>query len=182
MIKIAARHLGDALELDTVTYSDERGFFVELGRRSEFDQIGIPPLVQTNLSSSRRGVMRGIHYQVPPNVQGKLVSVMSGEIWDVAVDLRRSSPTFAEWAGVTLSSDAMNMLWVPPGFGHAFVALSDRALVMYRTTAEFDPSADRSLAYDDPTIAIDWPTSDVRVSVSDKDRNAPRLGEAEVFA
>ncbi|MGI9584005.1 MAG: dTDP-4-dehydrorhamnose 3,5-epimerase [Acidimicrobiia bacterium] len=182
MIRVAASHMGEVLELEATTYSDDRGFFVELGRTAEFDRIGLPPLVQTNLSSSHRGVVRGIHYQMPPNVQGKLVSVPSGEIWDVAVDLRKSSRTFGKWVGVSLSSERMNMLYVPPGFGHGFVARSAPALVMYRTTAEFDPEADRSLAFDDPTIAIDWPRQSEGFSVSEKDRGAPRLADADVFA
>ncbi|MGI9529484.1 MAG: dTDP-4-dehydrorhamnose 3,5-epimerase [Acidimicrobiia bacterium] len=182
MIRIAACHLEEVLELETVTYEDERGFFVELGRSAEFETIGLPPLVQTNLSSSHRGVLRGIHYQLPPKVQGKLVSVLSGEIWDVAVDLRQSSPTFGEWVGVSLSSELMNMLYVPPGFGHGFVALSEPALVMYRTTAEFDSDADRAVAFDDPTIAVAWPAHSGELSVSAKDRRAPRLGDADVFA
>ena len=182
MIRVVASHMGEVLELETTTYADDRGFFVELGRTVEFDAIGLPPLVQTNLSSSHRGVLRAIHYQLPPNVQGKLVSVLSGEIWDVAVDLRRSSGTFGEWVGVTLSSERMNMLYVPPGFGHGFVARSEPALVMYRTTAEFDPEADRSIAFDDPTIAIDWPPDAEEFSVSEKDQRAPRLVAADVFA
>jgi dTDP-4-dehydrorhamnose 3,5-epimerase len=182
MLSVIGDHLGGVIELRADVFGDERGRFLELGRDSEFDALGMPRFVQTNVSVSRRGVLRGIHYQLPPHPQGKLVTVLDGAIWDVGVDLRRGSPTFAAWVGVTLDAESANLLYVPPGFGHGFVTMSDSALVMYRTTAYFDPDADRAVAHDDPLLGIEWPDTGAPVELSDKDREAPSVRDAELFA
>ena len=182
MLSVTATHLDGLVELRADVFGDDRGRFLELGRDSEFAAFGFPPFVQTNVSHSRRGVLRGIHYQLPPNPQGKLVAVLDGAVWDVGVDLRRSSETFRSWVGVTLDADTANLLYVPPGFGHGFITMSDRAIVMYRTTAVFDPDADRAVAHDDPDLGIDWPDPGVPLELSDKDRAAPTVTEASLFA
>jgi len=169
------------LEFLPARFTDDRGFFRELGRLSEFEELGIPPFVQDNESSSRLGVMRGIHYQIEPHEQGKLVRAVAGRIWDVAVDLRRSSDTFLEWVGVELDAERSNMLWIPPGFGHAFLALTDAATITYRTTAEYHAESDRCVAFDDPKIGIEWPELGVKFIVSEKDRSARSVGSADLF-
>lgn len=172
--------LDGVADITCTTFEDARGFFRELGRASEFDALGIPPLVQDNESRSRRGVLRGIHYQASPSPQGKLVRAVSGRVLDVAVDLRRSSPTFLDWHASELDAEKSNMLWIPEGFGHAFLALTDPAVVHYRVTAEFHPDLDRAIAFDDPDIGIDWP--DVGgLELSPKDRAAPRVADADLF-
>lgn len=160
---------------------DDRGFFRELGRRSEFESLAIPQFVQDNESSSGLGVMRGIHYQLTPHAQGKLVRAVSGRLFDVAVDLRRSSDTYLAWVGIELDSELSNMLWIPSGFGHAFVAMTDPAVIHYRTTSEYHAESDRTVAYDDPDIGIVWPDVGANFVVSAKDRTAPRVGDAETF-
>ena len=181
MIRQVNQYANGITEYSCQVFGDDRGRFLELGRDSELAALGLPPFVQLNVSDSARGVLRGIHYQLPPSPQGKLVAVLAGSIWDLGVDLRRSSPTFGEWTGVEISAEAANLLFVPEGFGHGFVVLSEHATVLYRTTAEFDPETDRSLAFDDPTIGITWPDTVGEFTVSAKDRAAPHLAEAELF-
>ncbi|MCB9828386.1 MAG: dTDP-4-dehydrorhamnose 3,5-epimerase [Planctomycetes bacterium] len=159
---------------------DVRGHFLEAYKRSAFEAAGITaPFVQENLSRSARGVLRGIHYQLPPHAQGKLVQVMAGSVFDVCVDLRRSSPTFGRWLGRTLEAERHEMLYIPAGFGHGFVVLSEAADVSYRCTAEYAPASERGVRWDDPDLAISWPVSDPLVSA--KDAALPRLEEADVF-
>jgi len=159
--------------------ADRRGWFLESFRGQEFEAAGIQgPFVQDNCSLSRGGVLRGIHYQLPPSEQGKLVWVPRGEVWDVCVDLRRGSPSFGHWFGTTLSDENHLMLWVPPGFGHGFVALSDEALTLYKCTAVYDREAERGVRWDDPDLAIDWPIRDV--ILSEKDAALPPLAKADV--
>lgn len=163
-------------------HKDERGFFSELFSAEKFSQAGLPAdFVQDNHSGSTRGVLRGLHYQLH-DPQGKLVSVIRGEVFDVAVDLRRSSETFGRWCGARLSGENKHQLWIPPGFGHGFLVLSDWADVLYKVTEPFAPEWDRSLRWDDPTIGIGWPL-DANASplLSTKDAQAPFLTEAEVF-
>ena len=140
------------------------------------------PFVQDNHSRSARGVLRGLHYQLPPMAQGKLVRVVSGEIYDVAVDIRRGSKTFGQWFGVTLSADNKRQLWVPPGFAHGFVVTSDTADVIYKVTAYYSPEHDRGIRWNDPDIGIEWPLAGLQPLLSGKDTNAPLLKDAEVFA
>jgi dTDP-4-dehydrorhamnose 3,5-epimerase len=161
-------------------FGDERGFFMELFRGSWFDELGLDgSFVQDNFSRSARGVLRGLHYQVV-EPQGKLVRVVQGEIFDVAVDLRRSSPNFGKWVGLTLSADNKQALWIPPGFAHGFYTLSEIAEVLYKCTAYYAPWHDRNLRWDDPTLAIDWPLR-APVQLSAKDAQAPWLHDAELF-
>ena len=161
-------------------FDDPRGYFLESYKRSEFEAAGIDDdFRQDNVSVSTRGVLRGIHYQLPPHAQGKLVGVARGEVWDVCVDLRRDSPTFGEWCGVSLKDHEHTLLYVPPGFGHGFVVLSETAWFVYKCTREYAPGAERGIRWDDPDLAIDWPLSDV--TVSEKDAALGAFSEAEVF-
>ena len=163
-------------------FGDDRGFFLETYKQSAFEAAGIPgPFVQDNQSRSARGVLRGIHYQVPPHAQGKLVWVTEGAVWDVCADLRRSSPTFGQWSGVHLRAEEHTMLYLPPGFGHGFVVLSDTADFLYKCTAEYSPAAERGVRWDDPDLAIDWPLEGLDVTVSTKDAALPLLADVEVF-
>lgn len=158
-------------------FADERGFFMEFYKQSEFTEAGINlTFVQDNHSRSRKGVLRGLHYQLHPKAQGKLVRCMRGKIWDVAVDIRRGSPTYAKWVSVELSEDNKYMLWIPPGFAHGFIALEDSDM-MYKCTAEYDPNLDRGIIWNDPTIGIKWPLNEP--ILSGKDSRLPTLNEAE---
>ena len=162
-------------------HGDHRGFFMETWRRQDFIDAGIDAdFVQDNHSKSSRGILRGLHYQVH-DPQGKLVRAVAGSIFDVAVDLRRSSPRFGQWYGVELSAENKQLLWVPPGFAHGFYVLSDTAEVCYKCTTYYQPAHDRSLAWNDPDIGVAWPLHG-EVGLSDKDRQAPRLRDADTFA
>ena len=167
--------------VEPVIHGDSRGFFVESWTRKAFEEAGIhASFVQDNHSRSARGVLRGLHYQLG-KPQGKLVRVTRGAVFDVAVDLRRSSPDFGRWTGVLLSGDNKKMLWIPPGFAHGFLALEDETDFLYKCTDYFSPGEERAIAWNDPDIAIDWPLDGLEPIVSDRDRNAPRLAEAEVY-
>ena len=159
-------------------HRDERGFFQESFRASVFADAGIrEAFVQDNFARSRRGVLRGLHYQLPPAAQGKLVGVTSGTIFDVAVDLRVDSPSYARWLGRRLDAESGELLWIPAGFAHGYVVLSDAADVHYKVTAEYEPTLDRGIRWDDPAIAVEWPVEDP--VVSEKDRAQPTLAAAE---
>lgn len=154
-------------------FEDERGFFLETFNAGVFEECGLPVnFVQDNHSRSSRGVLRGLHYQFP-TWQGKLVRVVNGEIFDVAVDIRPESPTFGQWYGVNLSGENKQQLYIPPGYAHGFCVLSDTVDVTYKCTSLYVPSEDAGVRWDDPDIGIDWPISDPLVS--EKDRNAPLL-------
>jgi dTDP-4-dehydrorhamnose 3,5-epimerase len=177
--------LDDVKILEPRVFRDSRGFFLESYNQRTFADLGLPVnFVQDNHSRSERGVLRGIHYQlVQP--QGKLVRAVRGEIFDVAVDLRRSSPQFGSWAGVSLSEQNHRMLWVPAGFGHGFLVLSEIAEVLYKATDFYAPQSERSLLWNDPEVGIEWPdlgTFQNGPSLSAKDMAGKRLAEAEVFA
>ena len=160
-------------------FADGRGFFMETFKASDFEAAGIEgPFVQDNQSLSARHVLRGLHYQLPPRVQGKLVRVLDGNVWDVAVDLRRSSSTFGKWFGIELSAENKAMLWVPPGFAHGFLTLSSRAHVLYKCTDEYSRDHEAGIRWDDQSLAIQWPAR--RVIVSDKDRSLPPLSEVNL--
>ncbi len=162
---------------------DERGEFLETWQADKFRDIDIDiGFVQDNQSSSRRRVLRGLHYQLPPHAQAKLVRVVSGEVFDVAVDVRRSSPTFGRWAGRTLSDATHQMLWIPEGFAHGYVALSDDAIIAYKASAVYAVDAERSLRWDDPEIGIEWPELDGGPILSPKDRDAPVMADADMFS
>jgi dTDP-4-dehydrorhamnose 3,5-epimerase len=160
-------------------FEDARGFFMEVYRQSEFAAHGIgSAFVQDNYSHSvSRGVLRGLHYQKPPRVQGKLVLVVRGAIFDVAVDIRRGSPTYGQWVGVELSDTQRGMLWVPPGFAHGFCVLSDGADVVYKCTEEYDPALDGTIRWNDPEINVRWPID--RPILSPKDASAPLLRDLD---
>ncbi|MBF8776591.1 dTDP-4-dehydrorhamnose 3,5-epimerase [Pseudomonas fulva] len=163
-------------------FGDERGFFYESFNARVFNEIigQQATFVQDNHSRSTRGVLRGLHYQLPPHAQGKLVRVVKGEVFDVAVDIRRSSPTFGKWVGAQLSAQNHNQLWIPPGFAHGFVTLSETAEFLYKTTDFYSPQSERCIAWDDPDIAIDWPI-DYSPSLSAKDRLGAALYKAKHF-
>ena len=164
------------LILDPKVFGDERGFFMETYRANRYAELGIPvPFVQDNLSYSRRGVLRGLHVQ-HPHAQGKLVQVMSGEVFDVAVDIRRGSPTFGRWVGATLSGENRRQFWIPPGFAHGFLVTGDSALFIYKNTDYYSPETELGLRWDDPEIGIDWPLEGTP-ELSAKDSVAACLSE-----
>lgn len=161
-------------------FGDERGFFMESYRKSLFQANGITPeFIQDNHSKSAKGVLRGLHYQLDPKAQGKLVRCVSGAVFDVAVDIRRGSPTFGKWFGCELSAENKYMLWIPAGFAHGFVTLKDDTEFLYKTTGEYAPECDRGIKYDDPAIGIDWPVLG-ELLLSDKDQKQPLLRAAEI--
>jgi len=172
----------DVVLLTPKVFGDDRGFFYESFNARAFEAAtGLnPDFVQDNHSRSVKGVLRGLHYQLAPHAQGKLVRVVQGEVFDVAVDIRRASPTFGQWVGAVLSAENKNQLWIPPGFAHGFVTLSDTAEFLYKTTDVYSPECERCIAWDDPTIAIDWPI-DYAPSLSVKDQLGVALTEADVF-
>ncbi|MGQ9686854.1 MAG: dTDP-4-dehydrorhamnose 3,5-epimerase [Thiobacillaceae bacterium] len=173
--------LSGVLILKPKVFGDERGFFMESYNRRVFAELGLPTdFVQDNHSRSVRGVLRGLHYQIQ-QPQGKLVRVVRGAVYDVAVDLRRSSPTFGRWEGVELSEDNRRMLWIPPGFAHGFLVLSDYADFLYKTTDFYAPEHERCIAWNDPAIGIAWPLEGEPV-LSAKDRAGKALAQAEVYA
>lgn len=172
----------DVLVLSPKVFGDTRGFFFESFNARDFRELtGLDvEFVQDNHSKSAKGVLRGLHYQIQ-HPQGKLVRVVQGEVFDVAVDLRKSSPTFGQWVGEMLSAENRKQLWVPPGFAHGFVVLSDSAEFLYKTTDYWYPEHERSLLWSDPTVAISWPI-DTAPQLAAKDAAGKLLGEADVFA
>ena len=172
--------LPDVVVLEPVVYEDARGYFFEAWNARAFKEAtGLDrEFVQDNQSRSQRDVLRGLHYQLP-NPQGKLVRVIRGAIWDVAVDIRRSSETFGDWVGVELTSDNRKCLWVPEGFAHGFAVLSDEAEVLYKTTAYYDREADRGVRFDDPAFGVEWPIDNP--TLSDKDEALPFSDIAILF-
>ena len=173
--------LPGVLILEPRVFGDERGFFFEsFNQKALAEQAGIDtPFVQDNHSRSARNVLRGLHYQIRQS-QGKLVRVTAGEVFDVAVDIRKSSPTFGKWVGVRLSAENKRMVWVPPGFAHGFLVLSDYAEFLYKTTDYYAPEFERCIAWNDPDLAIDWPL-DAEPQLSAKDKLGMALKDAEVF-
>lgn len=166
----------EIIEVEPRVFGDERGFFLETFAVAEFAAAGIVgPFVQDNHSRSVHGVLRGLHYQRAPHAQGKLVRCTVGVVWDVGADIRPGSATHGRWVGRKLSADNHRMLWIPPGFAHGFVTLSDVAEVQYKTTAPYAPEADDGIRWDDPTLAIDWPLTEP--ILSSKDQALPYLAE-----
>jgi dTDP-4-dehydrorhamnose 3,5-epimerase len=163
-------------------FGDDRGFFYESFNGKVFEKLcGLNHhFVQDNHSKSQKGVLRGLHYQLPPMTQGKLVRVTHGQVFDVAVDIRKSSPTFGQWVGVTLSGENKQQLWIPEGFAHGFVTLSDTAEFLYKTTNYYSPIHDRNIAWNDPDINIHWPLAEPPL-LSPKDQDAKSLRDAEIF-
>jgi dTDP-4-dehydrorhamnose 3,5-epimerase len=177
--------LADVVIIEPVAFDDDRGWFMESYNEQTFHQgleaLGLPiprPFVQDNHSCSKKGVLRGLHYQLPPHAQGKLVRVVQGAAFDVAVDIRQHSPTFGNWVGVELSADNHKMLWVPEGFAHGFVALEDNTHFLYKTTDFYHRDSEAAIRWNDPAIAIEWPALDNLV-INSKDREAPPLREAK---
>ena len=165
-------------------FGDERGFFFESFNQKIFEEAtGLKrEFVQDNHSKSSKGVLRGLHYQLPPMAQGKLVRVTQGEVFDVAVDIRKSSPTFGLWVGEILSADNAKQLWVPEGFAHGFITLSETAEFLYKTTNYYSPEHERCIAWDDTELKIDWPIkSDFVPSISSKDKLSTNFSEADLF-
>ena len=174
--------LSDVILIQPRIFDDARGFFLESYQKERFSAAGIhADFVQDNHSASTKGVLRGLHYQTR-QPQGKLVRVVVGEVFDVAVDLRRSSSTFGRWVGVTLSSEEKNQLWIPPGFAHGFYVTSEKAEILYKATDYYAPQWERSLLWNDPTLGIDWPvTNGESPTLSEKDMKGVPLSEAEAY-
>ena len=168
--------------VEPTVFGDARGYFMETYNYNDFKEAGIDvEFVQDNHSQSEKGVLRGLHYQLDPHAQGKLVRCVEGEVFDVAVDIRKSSTTFGQWVGVILSAENKRQLWVPEGFAHGFMTLSDNAQFLYKTTDYYAPYSERSIAWNDPEIAIKWPMSD-EIVLSAKDRQGVKLTQAELYA
>lgn len=181
MLEYRPLALPEVIEITPKRHGDHRGFFSEVWSASALAAHGLDvPFVQDNHSFSvERGVLRGLHYQIPPFEQAKLVRVIRGSIFDVAVDIRHCSPTFGKWVGLTVSAEKWNQIYVPPGFAHGFLTLEPNCEVLYKVSAPYAPQHDRAIRFDDPTIAIDWPLADLDPILSDKDRAAPLLAQAE---
>jgi dTDP-4-dehydrorhamnose 3,5-epimerase len=182
-MKVTPTGIPDVLLIEPKVFGDERGFFFESFNREVFwNTTGLAvDFVQDNHSKSQRNVLRGLHYQLPPRAQGKLVRVISGEVFDVAVDIRRSSPSFGRWVGMHLSAENKKQLWIPPGFAHGFVVLTDAAEFIYKTTDTYSPQHERCIRWDDPKLAIDWHLTGEPI-LSAKDTQGTPLGQADVFA
>jgi dTDP-4-dehydrorhamnose 3,5-epimerase len=172
----------DLVVIEPKVFGDDRGFFMESWNKRAFADVGLElDFVQDNHSRSARGVLRGLHFQ-NPNPQGKLVRVVSGRAWDVAVDLRKNSPTFGQWHGVELSGANKRMFWVPPGFAHGFVSLEDGTDFLYKCTSFYEPANEHSLLWNDPAIGIEWPLEGNEPQLSGKDAAGKTLAEIEAFA
>ncbi len=175
--------LGGVTLLEPTVFSDDRGFFFESYTARSFARAtgftGV--FVQDNQAHSVRGVVRGLHYQIPPHAQGKLVRCVRGEIFDVAVDVRKSSETLGEWIGYRLSEENRRQLWIPVGFAHGYLVLSDPAEVVYKNTDHYAPESERSILWKDPAIGISWPDIGIAPILADKDSRAPLLQDAEIF-
>jgi len=167
----------DVILITPAIFEDERGAFMETYRAGEFEAHGIDlPFVQDNHSISKKGVIRGLHYQLLPSAQGKLIRCVRGKIWDVAVDIRRGSPWYGKWVGCELSSENRRMLWIPPGFAHGFAALEDSE-VLYKCSSEYNKECERGILWNDPQIGIDWMIKDP--ILSEKDASWPRFTDAD---
>lgn len=181
-MKVTPTAIPDVLVLEPRVFGDARGFFTESFNQQVFNEATGTnfEFVQDNHSRSCRGVLRGLHYQLPPHAQGKLMRVVRGAVWDVAVDIRPGSPTFGQWVAETLTEDNHKQLWLPPGFAHGFVVLSESADFLYKTTAYYAPESDRGIAWNDPDLAITWPQVEGGYLLSDKDQRQPLLARAEL--
>ncbi|MBX3600256.1 MAG: dTDP-4-dehydrorhamnose 3,5-epimerase [Rubrivivax sp.] len=188
-MKLLPTELPGVVIVEPAVFADDRGWFMESWNQARFDAalqaMGQPaprPFVQDNHSCSRAGVLRGLHYQLPPHAQGKLVRVVAGAAWDVAVDLRRGSPTFGRWAGAELSAANRRQLWIPEGFAHGFLALADDTHFLYKTTDVYAKDCERSLRWDDPALGIRWllPAGMSAPLLAPKDAAAPLLAEADL--
>jgi dTDP-4-dehydrorhamnose 3,5-epimerase len=178
-VKVTETELPGVLLLEPKRFGDDRGFFMEMFHEKRYAELGISgPFVQDNFSRSAKGILRGLHYQ-EPQAQGKLVQVLAGAVYDVAVDIRRGSPTFGKWVGVELSSDNRRQLWVPAGFAHGFCVLSESADFHYKCTDFYSPTTERGIIWSDPDLGITWPVKSPLLSP--KDTDAPRLKDAKIL-
>ncbi len=182
-MKATPTAIPDVMVVEPKVFGDARGFFYESFNQQAFNAATGTNLefVQDNHSRSSKGVLRGLHYQLPPNAQGKLVRVVRGAVWDVAVDIRKDSPTFGQWVAETLTEDNHKQFWIPPGFAHGFVVLSDTADFLYKTTNYYAPQSDRGIAWNDPDLGIQWPDLGMEFVLSDKDQKQSAFKDAEVF-
>jgi dTDP-4-dehydrorhamnose 3,5-epimerase len=182
-MKITPTTIPEVLILEPKVFGDERGFFMESFSQKLFNEaVGREIVfVQDNHSRSSRNVLRGLHYQLPPHAQGKLVRVTNGGVFDVAVDMRKGSTTFGQWAGAELSGSNHRMMWIPPGFAHGFLVLTESADFLYKTTDYYAPQCEAALRWDDPTVAIPWPLNGAQPVVAGKDAQAPLLAGAALF-
>ncbi|MDD9894112.1 MAG: dTDP-4-dehydrorhamnose 3,5-epimerase [Gammaproteobacteria bacterium] len=181
-MQIIPSSIPDVLEIRPTVHGDERGFFIETWNARTFAEAGLNfNFVQDNHSLSKQGTLRGLHYQIQ-QPQGKLVRATVGTVYDVAVDMRRSSPTFGKWASCTLSAEEKNLFWIPPGFAHGFYVLSETAEFQYKCTDYYAPQHDRTLAWNDPSVGIEWPlVDDMPPLLSAKDESGQQLPEAECY-
>jgi dTDP-4-dehydrorhamnose 3,5-epimerase len=182
-MNIISTAIADVLILEPKVFGDARGFFMESFNQKTFNQaVGHDVVfVQDNHSRSSKGVLRGLHYQLPPHAQGKLVRVTQGSVYDVAVDVRRNSPTFGQAVGVELTGENHRQLWIPPGMAHGFLVTSDSADFLYKTTDYYAPSAEGCVLWSDPALAIAWPDVGMAPQLAAKDAAAPLLAQAQVF-
>jgi dTDP-4-dehydrorhamnose 3,5-epimerase len=179
-VRIIETSLPGVLHVVLQKFGDERGWFAEAFNKQKFATFGLPTeFVQDNQSFSRNGVLRGLHYQLG-KPQGKLVRALTGHIWDVAVDIRPTSPHFGKWTAIDLTEDKLEYLWIPEGFAHGFVVLSETASVLYKATDFYYPQGERAIRWDDPELAIEWPLDQMPPTLSSKDAVAPLLKEAEL--
>jgi len=182
-VNVIKAEIADVLIVEPKVFGDERGFFYEsFNEKLWYEKTGLDvSFVQDNHSKSARGVLRGLHYQVPSAAQGKLVRCVFGEVFDVAVDIRKASATFGHWVGIHLSSENKRQLWIPAGFAHGFMVLSEEAEFLYKTTDYYAPEQERAIRWNDPDLKIEWPGEVVPV-LSAKDADAPRFSDAEYFS
>jgi dTDP-4-dehydrorhamnose 3,5-epimerase len=182
-MKVTKTVISGVLVLEPKVFGDERGFFMESFSQRLFDEaVGSHvEFVQDNHSRSVKGVLRGLHYQLPPHAQGKLVRVTQGSVFDVAVDIRRSSPTFGQWVGFELSAQNHRQMWIPPGMAHGFLVTSETADFLYKTTDYYAPKSEGAVRWDDPAIGVEWPKLGSAPTLSAKDIVAPLLSEARCF-
>ena len=187
-MNIIETKIKDLLIFEPRVFGDDRGWFMESFNQQVFEQaltergLGIPKFVQDNHSFSKKGVLRGLHYQLNPHAQGKLVRVVQGRAWDVAVDIRENSSTFGEWVGVELTADNHKQFWMPAGFAHGFIALGDNTQFLYKTTDYYSKECERSIVWNDPEIGIEWPLEeDIKLHLTEKDVNAINLAKSESF-
>jgi len=182
-MKFTRLAIPDVVLFEPRVFGDERGFFFESFNQKVFQEATgtVPNFVQDNHSKSTKGVLRGLHYQLPPKAQGKLVRVIQGEVFDVAVDIRKSSPTFGQWVAETLSAENKKQLWIPEGFAHGFLTLSDAAEFVYKTTDYYAPELEACIQWDDPSINIKWPTKDLP-NLSKKDEKSNDLQSINFFS
>lgn len=185
-MNIIETKIKDLLILEPRVFADDRGWFMESFNQQAFEKalddrgLPLPQFVQDNHSVSKKGVLRGLHYQLSPHAQGKLVRVVQGRAWDVAVDIRRDSVTYGQWVGVELSAENHRQFWIPAGFAHGFVALEDNTQFLYKTTDYYSKECERSIVWNDPDLAIEWPVEkDLQPSLSEKDMQATRFSSIE---